>query len=252
MSLDNPDYSGSRLDHPHIERCRISGFTGDGIRLERCYCFNIRGSMSVYNGGNGLSVRGWDGFVLDNWLSLNGGAGFSAIEESSSVTLTGNRIEWNHKGNIVVLGGTHYNICGNYLDGSGGPGITLLPRSGEACLCFAVSGNVIYRSGGTLQRPEEDRNRGHVRLEQVHGLTFTGNTLCAGRGDSGTGEWSPSYGIVYGALESAVIKDNAMHKAAVQSLLLDLGGHAGDVIVKDNPGCLFVPRGKDIWDKSER
>src|ERR1035438_1598757 len=60
----------------------LAGWHFDGVRLTRAWCFSIRHSMIAYNAGDGISLRGWDGFFLDNWLSGNLGAGFAAREEN--------------------------------------------------------------------------------------------------------------------------------------------------------------------------
>jgi hypothetical protein len=65
--LNKPDY-GKQEDTFRIERCQIANFSGDGVRLTRAWCFSIRHSMIAYNAGDGISLRGWDGFFLDNWL----------------------------------------------------------------------------------------------------------------------------------------------------------------------------------------
>lgn len=141
IMVDKNDY-GNQEDTPTVDNCRVESFSGDGIRLDRIWCFSVRHSHLMHNGGNGLRVRGWDGFVLDNWFSGNQGAGYGAFEENSSVTMTGNRIEWNCAGGIVVHGGSHYNITGNYIDRSGNTGIDL-----RRCAQMSITGNVIYRSG---------------------------------------------------------------------------------------------------------
>ncbi len=75
--VDKPDY-GSQEDTPRIDTCRVERFSGDGIRLERIWCFSVRHSHCYNNAGCGLRVRGWDGFVLANWFSGNGMAGVGA------------------------------------------------------------------------------------------------------------------------------------------------------------------------------
>jgi hypothetical protein len=237
--VDKPDY-GREEDTPRIERCRIAGFSGDGIRLERIWCFSVRHCMSAHNGGCGLRLRGWDGFVLDNWFSGNRDAGFAAYDENASTTMTGNRIEWNRAGGIIIRGGSHYNIANNYIDRSGGPGISLLPRGEVACHTISVTGSVIYRSGKPEWLPAGDRQSAQARFECVRGLAFIGNALCVGRDDSGRGEWSPEFGIVYGRLENSIIQGNVLQNGARKELLVDLGGHGPNVIVRDNPGCLFA------------
>ncbi len=237
---DKPDY-GKEEDAPHIDHCRVSGFTGDGVHLGRIWCFSVRHCMLSHNKGSGLLVRGWDGFVLDNWLSGNHGAGYLATDENASITMTGNRIEWNRLGGIVIAGGTHYNIVGNYIDRSGGPGIDLQGRPDRPCRIMAISGNVIYRSGKPDWRPLDQHDSCHVRMRDCGGVTCTGNTLNIGRDDGGKGEWSPNYGMVLQNLWDCVVKDNVMSSGALKELIVDLGGHTAGTIIRDNPGALHVP-----------
>ena len=238
--FDKDDY-GNEEDAPRIERCRISHFSGDGVRLGRIWCFSVRHCMLSHNAGSALYVRGWDGFILDNWLSGNGGAGYHAPEENSSVTMTANRIEWNRLGGIVISGGSHYNITGNYIDRSGGCGIRLGLREGHPCQHLAITGNVIYRSGKPDWRPLGEHESAHAWFEAARGLVFTGNAMHVARDDRGQGEFSPRYGIVYGRLENSIIKNNVLHEGALERLLVDLGGHGQNVTVADNLGSLFLP-----------
>ena len=238
--VDKPDY-GKTEDTPRLERCRISRFTGDGVRLRRIWCFSIRHCMISHNAGNGIWLRGWDGFILDNWLSGNGAAGYGAYEENASITMTGNRIEWNRAAGILSAGGTHYNITGNYIDRSGGPGIWFRPRGQVASTIVTATGNLIYRSGRPEWCPPEDTASAHAQFDRVYGLVFSANAMNAGKDDRGQGQFSPRYGIVYGGLRNSVIKDNVMHNGALTGLLRDLSGHGEGVIVKDNVGSLFAP-----------
>jgi len=238
IMVDKPDY-GSQEDTPRIDACRVEQFTGDGIRLERIWCFSVRHSHSIRNGGCGLRVRGWDGFVLDNWLSGNGMAGYGAYDESASNTVTANRIEWNRHGGILIHGGSTYNITGNYIDRSGRSGIALLPRGESHCAVMTLTGNVIYRSGKPDWGKEGEYDSSHARLENVRGVVFIGNTMTAGRDDGNRGQWSPDYSIVVRRLASSVIKDNVMHEASVKGLVVDLGEHGENVIIKDNVGSLM-------------
>ena len=133
---------GWQEDTPQIDHCRIEKFSGDAIHFERIWCFFVRHCHLFACGGSGIVVQGWDGFIPDNRLSGNGGAGFRTLHENASVTLTGNRVEWNRKGGICVYGGIKYNITGNYVDRSGNSGLEMVD-----CSDIAVTGNVIYRSG---------------------------------------------------------------------------------------------------------
>jgi hypothetical protein len=246
----NPFEGKKEEDTPRIERCHIARFTGDGIHLDHIWCFSVRSCEIIGNKGNGLYVWGWDGFILDNWFSGNGRAGYGAYGPNASITMTGNRIEWNHEGGIRVRGGTHYNITGNYIDRSGGPAISLASRpDGAPCFCLSITGNLMYRSG----KPEwtaDELESTHVRFEDVRGLTFTGNTMCVGQDDGG-GLNSPQYAMVLKGLRNSVIKDNVMHIGALKQLVLDLGGHKDGTIIADNVGCVFRDEGKSIWGSGQ-
>ncbi len=235
--VDKLDY-GAQEDTPRIDTCRIEQFSGDGIRLERIWCFSVRHSQCIFNNGCGLRVRGWDGFILDNWFSGNGMAGFGAYDESASNTLTGNRIEWNQQYGIIIQGGSHYNITGNYIDRAGRCGMALLPRGEVGCHTLAATGNVLYRSGKPEWGKSDDFDSAHVRFEHVRGLVFSGNAMNAGRDDGCKGEWSPDYSVVLRALESSVISNNVMHEGSLKELVVDRGGHGDNVIIKDNVGTL--------------
>ncbi len=244
-----PLESKAEEDTPRIERCHISRFTGDGVHLNPIWCFSMRGCEVIFNKGNGLYMRGWDGFVLDNWFSGNGGAGYLSDGPNASMTITGNRIEWNAGGGMVLHGGSHYNITGNYIDRSGGPGISLLPRDGAPCLCITITGNVIYRSG----RPEwsEGKTSAHVLLDGAHGVVFSGNSMCVGQDDGG-GQNSPTYGMVLHALKNSIVKDNTLNIGALEELVHDLGEHGDGVIIKDNVGNLYTDIDKPIWASDQR
>jgi hypothetical protein len=237
--LNKPDY-GKEEDAFRIERSRIAHFSGDGVRLVRAWCFSIRHCMIAHNGGDGILLRGWDGFLLDNWLSGNRGAGFAARDENASCTFTANRIEWNAEG-IVIVGGDGYNITGNFFDRSGGCALVLRKGANGPCEQMSITGNFLKRSGKTAKADSYDS--GQVRFEGARGVTFSGNNLEVGRDDGGGGQWSPSYGIIYRDLQHCVISNNVLHDGAIKELLADLGGNETGVVVKDNPGCLFQAKG---------
>ncbi len=238
--VNKPDY-GKQEDTPRIDTCRVEHFTGDGIRLERIWCFCVRHCHCMSNKGCGLRIRGWDGFILDNWFSGNGKAGFGAYDENNATTVTGNRIEWNREGGIVLYGGSHYNITGNYIDRSGRSALALLPgKRNQRCHTLAVTGNVLYRSGKPDWEKEDEYDSSHARFEHISGLTFTGNAFTTGRDDGGRGSWSPDYGIVMKGLEYSVIADNVLYNGMLKQMIVDQGEHGEDVIVKDNVGSLKI------------
>ena len=238
IMVDKPDY-GKQEDTPRIDMCRVEHFTGDGIHLERIWCFCVRHSHCFANKGCGLRVRGWDGFILDNWFSGNGKAGFGAYDENASNTLTGNRIEWNREGGIVIQGGSHYNITGNYIDRSGRCGIALLQgAANKNCQTISITGNVIYRSGKPEWGQGDEFDSAHVRFEFAKGLVFTGNAMNSGRDDNASGTYSPNFGMVLKGLECSIIKDNVLFNGMLKEVIVDQGEHHEDVIIKDNVGSL--------------
>ena len=223
-------------DSFRIERCQVANFTGDAARLMCVWCFSIRHSMFAFCHGDGLSVHGWDGFLLDNWLSGNKRAGFAARLDNAAITFTGNRIEWNEEENMVVVGGNGYQITGNFFDRAGTFGLAL--RKGRVgCSQVTITGNYFRRSGKLADAASQES--GQILLDGARGVTCVGNNFEAGRDDGGAGTFTPAYGIVTKGLENCVIANNVLHRGAMKQLLLDLGEHGEGVVVKDNPGSLF-------------
>jgi hypothetical protein len=254
--VDKREY-GLEEDMTTIERCMIAHFSGDGIRLERIWCYRVRGCQVMGNAGHGLRVRGWDGFVIDSWLSANGGCGFATNEENNASTLTANRIEWNRGDGIHIHMGSHYSITGNYIDRSGGAAIALtadddgppgetVGRAGYA----TVTGNILYRSGKPEYRQACDGPSCHMLLRRQRGVTVTGNTFVIGRDDDNPGSfghggktsWSPHTAMVLEGLTHCVIASNVLDSSATDTLIDDRGGHQG-LIRRDNPGSLFSSSG---------
>ncbi len=229
---------GKHEDGFRIERCQVLHFSGDGASLSCVWCFSIRNSMMGYNGGDGVNVRGWDGFILDNWFSGNQRAGFAARHENASLTFTANRIEWNREENMLITGGDGYQITGNFFDRAGTVGIALR-KSTVPCRQISITGNFIKRSGRFADPESYDSS--HIFLDHAQGVTIVGNSLESGRDDGNAGTYSPSYGIVYQGLENSVIASNVMHQGALRQLVANLGQNQDGVVVKDNPGQLFTP-----------
>jgi len=236
---------GPHEDGFRIDTCQIARCTGSGIHLSHAWCFSVRHCEMMANRGDGLTLRGWDGFLLDNWFSGNGRAGFAARDENASVTFTANRVEWNHEENFLVTGGDSYQITGNFFDRAGTVGIALRqnPQSQSwnkgPCTQFSITGNFIKRSGKLAQPDSPDSAQ--ILLDGSSGVTCTGNTLESGRDDGNQGLWSPGYGIVVQGLENCVVANNVLHNGALRQLIVDKGGHKEGVVLRDNPGRLFVP-----------
>lgn len=215
------DY-GQQEDAYRIEDCCVSNYGGHAVFLDHVWCFSVRHCQFGHCGGDGLRVNGWDGFVLDNWFSGNAGAGYFGENPNASVTLTGNRIEWNARGGIVAESGSHYNITGNYIDRSGRAGIELRRMHTVSC-----TGNVLYRSG---KYQENDPEAAQCILEDCAGVTFTGNSIKHGRDDNNAGVITPAWAMRLHNLTDCVVANNTLHKGGTFGLIDDRGGHENTVI----------------------
>jgi hypothetical protein len=220
-----------------IERCQVARFSGDGANLACAWCFSVRHCMLAFNKGDGLNLRGWDGFIIDNWFSGNRRAGFAARQENASITFTANRVEWNGEENMLIMGGDGYQITGNFFDRAGTCGIALR-KSTRGCVQITITGNFIKRSGKLAAAGSHDSAQ--IFMDSSQGVTCIGNSIQSGRDDGNEGVWSPSFGIVYQGLRNCVIRDNVLHDGALTQLMVDLGGQQEGVIVGDNPGRLFA------------
>ena len=188
LNLHGGDLEGSRahgimIDKPDRQQEDTRGSTpcasstgGDGIHPAHLVLRygKLRWPMAAAASGARLGLSWTTG-------SGNGGAGYGAYEENASVTTTGNRIEWNRQGGIVIRGGSHYNITGNYIDRSGNDGIARTDRDGHRCSVIAATGNVI--TGG---RPEWNPLSG---ASHSAGRRGTHGQCPRGRDDGGC--WSP-------------------------------------------------------------
>ena len=233
IMIDCTKTNDPQEDAVAIDNCRIERFSGDAIRLEKIWCFSVRHSQAFFNKGCGIWCRGWDGFVIDCWLSANTAGGFVATTVSASNTLTGNRIEWNPGGGIIVKNGSHYNITGNYIDRSGNAAINL-----EDSKVFAISGNAIYRSGKPEWSNGNEQDSCHLRLKNCNGISFVGNSMNYGR-DDGYGLYSPLYGMMVHNCTNTVVSQNTLFEGCLKTLLV--AADNTDCVIKDNPGSVAVP-----------
>ena len=226
MLSRKPDY-GSEEDAYRIEDCCVSNYGGHAVFLDHVWCFSVRHCQFGHCGGDGLRVNGWDGFVLDNWFSGNAGAGYYGEPPNCSVTMTGNRIEWNAAGGIVAQGGSHYNITGNYIDRSGQAGIHLTGMHIVSC-----TGNILYRSG---KYQFDDPQAAQCILENCNGVTFVGNVFKHGMDDGAQGCLTPAWAMRLHKLTDCIVTNNTMYKGGVEGLIDDRGGH-DNLILAQNAG----------------
>lgn len=231
----------AREDTLRIERSLIRNFSGDGVHLAGGWVFTIRHSMIANNLDNGVYLYGYDGFILDSWLSGNHKAGYAGDTLNAAVTMTANRIEWNQQGGIIIAGGNHYNITGNYIDRSGGPAIWLRSSGDRVSKHITITGNVLHRSGAHARDDDEIANS-HMVLDGCRGVVVTGNTMSIGQDDDQQGILTPAYGVTYRQLGQCIIRDNVLYAGALRELIRDLGDNdEASIIVRDNIGSLARP-----------
>lgn len=239
VKLGWPQYNGgSEEDTPSIDDCRIGNFTGDGVHLYHIWCFSVRHCMLHRNSGAGLYMDGWDGFVIDNWFSGNGNGGFRADRCAASVTLTGNRVEWNRHGGFILGPSNNLNITGNFFDRSGGPAILADGGSNDSAHDYTVTGNIFRRDG----KPDWDKFEdpylsSHVYLNRCTNWTVTGNNFVVGEDDAPGGVVSPDYGIVYRNSAGLIVRNNTMWCGALKKTVVDGGGNR-EICEGDNPGSV--------------
>ncbi len=231
---------GSEEDTPTIDDCRIGHFSGDGVRLEHIWCFSVRHSMLCHNGGAGLYIDGWDGFIIDNWFSGNRMGGMTGGPCAASITATGNRVEWNRLAGFYLPNVNCCNFTGNYFDRSGGPALVLGTDNGYAT-AVSVTGNLIYRSGKPKDVPfDEEYDSAHIRMTKADNIVISGNTFRIGRDDGGVGTWSPDYGIVVKDCNHCIVRDNVWHRGCIKEGIVTLGDNP-DTTVEGNIGSTVQP-----------
>ena len=229
---------GGKEDSPTIDDCRIEHFSGNGLHFEHIWCFSVRHCMLCFCGGAGLYMDGCDAFIIDNWLTCNKEGGLLGGPIVSSITCTGNRVEWNSRGGFILPGGDSYNITGNFFDRSFGPAVEL-GCEGNSVDLAALTGN-IFRRSGALRVGESFENPDHschLLMKNCSGVTVTGNAMRTGQDDDHIGIMTPEYSIIMEDCESCIVKDNTMHKGALTENLI-LRGDLTDCVIKDTIGSI--------------
>ncbi len=223
---------GSEEDTPAIDNCRIGKFTGDGVHLEHIWCFSVRHSMLHRNYGAGLYIDGWDGFILDCWLTANRNCGILGGPVVASITATGNRISWNRRAGFLFTGGDSYNITGNFFDRSGGPALSMgTPTSG--CNTVTVNANIFRRSGRPNPTLTDPLNSCHLRMMHCDNVTVTGNVCRYGQDDGKKGDLSPQLSVVAEDNHHCIIKNNILYNGHLEEAF-HLSGDQSTCIIKDN------------------
>ncbi len=229
-------YSRHRGTEQNIcfEDCRITSFTGSGLKLDWVWVFAVRRCLIAGNGQYGIDLdRGYDGWVIDNQITGNRLYGVNA--GPGMVCYTGNRIEWNRGGGIYCENTRNINVTGNSFDHNFGPAVCFRNSRGST-----VTGNMSRNDGSERQG---DLSCAFL-LENCEGITLTGNTVwCWPHRERNekthVPDGSPWYGIVARNLTECVISQNALNQAASREILRDYGGHKNS-IVAGNVGSTFA------------
>lgn len=227
-------HSEFREDSTVIHDCQCKNFSGDGMHFNHVFAFTVSDCHSMSNKGHGIYVNGYDGWIHDCMLSVNLGAGISFENGcAASVTILGNRIEWNAGGGIVFCGGNSLTINNNFFDRAYGPSIH---KKGDGKFSdTTISGNLFRRSGKPREVPFENEYEScHVYLSNCENLVVSGNSCKAGIDDGGVGVLSPDYSFVLKDLHSCVVKDNVMRGGYVKEAIVELGDNSDNNIIKDN------------------
>ena len=227
---NHPGYS-PKEDSVVIDDCRVEGFSGHGVHLLRIWVFIIRHSIMFHNGGCGVQITGWDGFVTDNQFSGNGSHGFGCDQVGATVMFTANRVEWNHGYGLYLCGGDAWNVSGNCFDRNWGAGI-----GARGMHTITITGNVFRRCGKDSHLLAEGERSCQVRLEECSGLTFVSNSCAAGRDDGGKGTFTPQVGFVLRKLSHSIIANNTLYRGFMDEMACDLGDHGEEYVFANNVG----------------
>ena len=189
------------------------------------------------NDGAGLYMDGWDAFLIDNWFTGNKNGGLLGGPVVASITCTGNRVEWNHRGGFVLPNSDSFNITGNFFDRSFGPALELGTPEGGVDL-VTVTGNIFRRSGAyPPEQPFDDPQLGcHLRMTHAKNTVVTGNSMRIGRNDGNTGVLSPDYSFVITDCTDCIIRDNTMAGGALKQNLVLQGDNSSCVITENIGG----------------
>ena len=216
-----------------IDGCRISGFSGDGIRFQRVWCYSVRHSQLCFNQGNGLYMKGWDAFISDCWFSHNEGAGVCSDKEISAVIFTANRVEENFTAGLKLINPINVTITGNAFDSNGGPALDMNSPLGTRAINISVVGNNFHRSGMPNMRNENSGDSCHLHIFRAMNCVVQSNVFyqnCDNYGNRQT--VCPKIGMIIGKLKNCIIKDNVMMNCATDKVFIDRGQNDSDNLIE--------------------
>ncbi len=230
--LNNCQKYSPKEDTVVIDDTKVQNFSGHGIYLKRIWLFIVRHSQCFNNGGCGMAIMGWDGFVLDNQFSGNGLHGFGCENVGSTVMFTSNRVEWNQRHGLYIPAGDTWNITGNSFDRNWGAGLKT-----ENVTAVSVTGNLFRRCGKDSSMLPVGEVSAQVIFDGSKGLCVVGNSFRAGRDDKGKGKYTPNVGFILRRLSYSVIANNTLFGGYMDEMKRDLGSHGKDFVFENNVGC---------------
>lgn len=235
--LLEPTHSKFREDNFVICDCQCKNFSGDGIHLNHIFAFTVSDCQLMSNGGDGIYVNGWDGWIHDCIIHTNNGAGIGSNRPGSicaSLTITGNRIEWNKGGGICTVSGDSLSINNNFFDRSGGAAVSLRGDSKNGIKDVTVTGNIFRRNGKqNFGEFDDKRNSSHIYAENIENTVISANVFKYGQDDGRTGMFTPDYCISLKNAENSVITSNSMHNGCMTDTAI-LTEECSGVLIKDN------------------
>lgn len=244
VMVDIPEHGG----HNGMGSCivldglNVENFSLDAVHMQNAGVVTIRHCMIGGSGRHGLLAHIWDGWILDCMFPGNVLCGIYADESVASLTITGNRIEWNAMAGVWCRNAYRLSLVGNTIDYSGYEGMHF-----EDANSLAISGNVFWRSGCPFGNPAPGMPPGmasdpyanaHARFRRCKGVAFSGNVLHAGLLGDTPGNWRPHYGLVLEGMSHSAFTGNTLWGAASREAIADLGGHGEGLVVNQNPSSL--------------
>lgn len=238
--VDLPEHGG----HGGLGSClvfdglNVGDFSHDCIHLQNAGVVTIRHCIAGGAGRHGLLAHLWDGWILDCMFPGNTLCGIYADESVASLTITGNRIEWNGMAGIWCRNAFRLSLAGNTIDHSGYAGMHF-----EDSNSLAVTGNVFWRSGSPYSPPSSSIPKeilsdpfalAHARFRRCRGIAFNGNVLHAGLLNDSEGAWAPAYGLVVEGMSHSSFTGNSLWGCASKEAVADLGGHGEGFILEGN------------------
>ena len=179
--------------------------------------------MIMANGGHGIYLTGWDGWISDNIIHTNLGAAIYSDKAFATFSITQNRIEWNHGGGINIKRGGSLNINSNCFDRAYGPSIEIRGGDENMSSCITVSGNIFRRSGKYREDMENNPYLNtHIYFTDVENTVVSGNAFLTGKDDHRKGTFSPNYSIVLKNSDHCIINNNALDKGSLIESIITL------------------------------